>query len=139
MYEDVTFSQAYNGEEVRATHTGITNTNGMAVLLSQQQHRLLVCGAHRRPGRNAINSQTELYQYVFTLIRNASAVMARLPIRTASFSGPARFITRRPPAFYYTNAGYWTNIQNTMDLGFMASDLGIEGRRAVYGQSGQYP
>ena len=32
MYESVTFSQAYNGEEVRATHTGITNTNGMAVL-----------------------------------------------------------------------------------------------------------
>lgn len=28
------------------------------------------------PERNAINSQTELYQYVFTLIRNASAVMA---------------------------------------------------------------
>ncbi len=74
------------------------------------------------------------------LIRNASAVMTRLPIQPdGQLLWTSEVYNQASPAFYYTNAGYWTNIQNTMDLGFMASDLGIEGRRAVYGQSGQYP
>ena len=126
MYEDVTFSQAYNGEEVRATHTGITNTNGMAVLYPNNSTAYWYVEHTGAPERNAINSQTELYQYVFTLIRNASAVMALVTDSDGQLLWTSEVYNQASPAFYYTNAGYWTNIQNTMDLGFMASDLGIE-------------
>ena len=55
---------------------------------------------------------------MFTLIRNASAVMALVTDSDGQLLWTSEVYNQASPAFYYTNAGYWTNIQNTMDLGF---------------------
>ena len=130
MYESVNFSQAYNGEEVRPTHTGITNTNGLAVYYSYSSTPYWYVEHTDAPERNAINSQTKLSQYVHTLIRNASAVMAVITDEDGQRVWTSDVTNLAPPTFYYANAGYWANIHSVLDLNLKVSDLGLpEGER----------
>ena len=76
--------------------------------------------------RAAINENDILYQYNYTLIRNAGAVAMYMTDAAGNILSMSPLHSQEYAAFYYTNGGYWENTQNKLMVNRKVKSLGLK-------------
>ena len=131
MYESITYT-GYLYDDWRMPHNGQAATNNIVVKYKGQTGSYFLVGnpyviEETFPAeRVAINSSDSIYQYRFSLIRNASA----LAMVVMDESGEILYISPVQndinSEFYYVNAGAWYYTVMSLQTSLKLKSLGVE-------------